>query len=154
VQARVEAGQNAFDAENPSGAPPNFHKLSALGLPIYITTNYDDFMARAVLARTKQPPRVEICRWHDRPVDPLGKYRRDEPSVADPLVFHLHGHVSNASSMLVTEDDYVDFMVSLANRGSKEVPVLPHWVRRVLGMTTLLFIGYSLEDWNFRVLMR
>jgi hypothetical protein len=154
VRARIEEGQRQFAQEDASGVPANFHRLAALDLPIYITTNYDDFMARAVLARTRKPARVEISRWHDRLLEPLGKYRPDEPTAGEPLVFHLHGHVSDDSSMLVTEDDYVDFMVSLANRGPKQVPVLSHWVRRALGMTTLLFIGYSLEDWNFRVLMR
>jgi hypothetical protein len=154
VKARIVDGQQQFGQEDPSGVPTNFRRLAELELPIYITTNYDDFMARAVVARTQREARLEISRWHDRLLEPLGKYRPDEPTVADPLVFHLHGHVSNDSSMLVTEDDYVDFMVSLANRGPKQVPVLPHWVRRALGMTTLLFVGYSLEDWNFRVLMR
>ena len=154
VKAYIQEGQQRFSDEDSSGVPLNFSRLATLDLPIYITTNYDDFMARAVTARLQRPARVEICRWHDRLIDELGKYRRDEPTGADPLVFHLHGHVSNDSSMLVTEDDYVDFMVSLANRGAKEVPVLSHWVRRALGLTTLLFIGYSLEDWNFRVLMR
>lgn len=32
--------------------------------------------------------------------------------------------------------------------------MIPHFVRRALGNTNLLFIGYSLEDWNFRVLLR
>ena len=111
---------------------PTSAGFATLDLPIYITTNYDDFMARAVRARTQRPARVEISRWHDRLLEPLGKYRREEPTAADPLVFHLHGHVSHDSSLLVTEDDYIDFMVSLANRGPKQVPVLPHWVRRGL----------------------
>ncbi len=154
VRARIMQGQQLFAAEDQSGVPLNFKRLADLDLPIYITTNYDEFMGRAVVFRTKQSVRMEICRWHDRLIESLGKYRTDEPTPAEPLVFHLHGHVSVPSSMLVTEDDYVDFMVSLANRGPKEVPVLPHWVRRALGTTTLLFVGYSLADWNFRVLMR
>ena len=154
VRDRIQAGQDGHDAEHPSEVPANFVRLAGLHLPIYITTNYDDFMARAVRARTQKAARVEICRWHDRLVDSLGKYRRDEPTEDDPLVFHLHGHLETPESLLVTEDDYIDFMVSLANRGPKDVPVLPHWVRRALARTSLLFIGYGLEDWNFRVLMR
>jgi hypothetical protein len=154
IRDRIQEGQDRYDAEQPGAAPANFVRLAALNLPIYITTNYDDFMGRAVLARYQKPARVEICRWHDRLIESLGKYRRDEPVATDPLIFHLHGHVQTPESLLVTEDDYIDFMVSLANRGPKDVPVLPHWVRRALARTSLLFIGYGLEDWNFRVLMR
>jgi SIR2-like domain len=154
VRDRIQEGQDRHDADHPSEVPTNFVRLAALNLPIYITTNYDDFMARAVRARIQKSARVEICRWHDRLIESLGKYRRDEPVNTDPLIFHLHGHVQTPESLLVTEDDYIDFMVSLANRGPKDVPVLPHWVRRALARTSLLFIGYGLEDWNFRVLMR
>ena len=44
--------------------------------------------------------------------------------------------------------------MSLAKRDLVTDPVLPHRVRRALAQTTLLFVGYSLNDWNFRVLFR
>jgi hypothetical protein len=77
VRDRIQEGQDRHDADHPSEVPTNFVRLAALNLPIYITTNYDDFMARAVRARIQKSARVEICRWHDRLIESLGKYRRD-----------------------------------------------------------------------------
>lgn len=137
-----------------NGLPANHLHLARLELPIYITTNYDDFLHRAIGMHGGSPSR-EICRWHDQLLTTLGPYPETSPTPAEPMVFHLHGHVTTPSSILLTEDDYVDFTVSLARRRSTQKnSLIPHRVRRALGDTNLLFIGYSLEDWNFRVLMR
>jgi SIR2-like domain len=137
-----------------SDKPPRNHLLLAsLDLPIYITTNYDNYMEGALQAIGNLEPTVDICRWNDRLVDELPTYRQSEPSAKSPTIFHMHGHTSWRNSILVTEDDYIDFTVSLAQRDAKD-PVIPHFVRRALGNSSLLFVGYSLEDWNFRVLMR
>jgi SIR2-like domain len=122
-------------------------------LPIFITTNYDTFLQRALAATGTHVPRVEICRWKGELLKEIPRYASAKPTSREPLVFHLHGHTDTEASILVTEDDYIDFTVSLAHRTDKD-PVIPHWIRRALSWTTLLFIGYSLEDWNFRVLMR
>ena len=66
----------------------------------------------------------------------------------------MHGDISDFSSLLVTDDDYIDFTVSLGQRAQGKDAIIPHWIRRALTDTTLLFVGYSLEDMNFRVLMR
>jgi len=144
----------AAAVEELGGEPPRNHfLLASLDLPILITTNYDDYVERALKAIGGLEPTVDICRWNDRLVDELPTYRLTEPSSEAPAVFHMHGHMSRRNSILITEDDYIDFMVSLGQRDAKD-PVIPHFVRRALGNSSLLFVGYSLEDWNFRVLMR
>jgi hypothetical protein len=155
IQEKILRSQRKFDGGDRAKVPQNYTRLAALSLPIYLTTNYDDFLARAISAHTGQKAWVEISRWSDRLAEELGRYPTRQPSADSPLLFHLHGVADNVSSIVATEDDYIDFMVSLANRGMKERDgVLPHWVRRALAQTTLLFVGYSMNDWNFRVLMR
>jgi len=67
--------------------------LADLPLPVYLTTNYDDFMTQALTSRHRDA-KTEYCRWN--------KYIREEPTifdltpgliptVANPVVFHLHG---------------------------------------------------------------
>jgi hypothetical protein len=104
------------------------------------------------LQNRKRDPKQELCRWN--------KYVEQEspsvfasgyvPSIASPLVYHLHGHLDLPQSMLLTEDDYLDFLVHLAS----DQALLPPAIRTALAGTSLLFIGYSLSDWNFRVLFR
>ena len=155
VCQRLKTAQDRA-VESLGGNPPQNHvMLARLGLPVYVTTNYDEYLERAVAVQRGANPTVETCRWSDRLAGELPKYGRAEPTRTMPTIFHLHGHMSRPSSVLITEDDYIDFTVSLAQRAvNKMDPVIPHFVRRALGNTNLLFVGYSLEDWNFRVLMR
>jgi len=145
---------------------PNFedpyepHRVLAdLPLPIYITTNYDDFLFRA-LSRTEyapgknKNPRRELCKWNQQIGGGRAKPRKRPPrldgDVENPIVFHLHGHMGLAESMVLTEDDYLDFLINLA----KDNELLPARIQEAFTGTSLLFVGYSLNDWNFRVLFR
>jgi hypothetical protein len=68
--------------------------LAGLPLPIYMTTNYDPFMTKALEAAGKKPRR-ELCRWNYFLKDTPSIFDKDpgyEPSVQEPVVFHLHGH--------------------------------------------------------------
>ena len=155
VRTRLQEAQNRAAEALEGGPPPNHLMLARLGLPLYVTTNYDDYLERALVAVRPAEPVVEICRWNDRLASELPKYRREEPTQATPTIFHLHGHMRHPNSLVITQDDYIDFTVSLAQRAVNKVdPVIPHFVRRALGNTNLLFVGYSLEDWNFQVLLR
>ncbi len=139
-----------------SGNQPH-HVLAKLNLPLYLTTNYDDFMAEALKAQDKQPI-VEICRWKDT-LEPIACNvfnehldENYEPSSMKPMVYHLHGHYTELKSMVLTEDDYVDFLIELVKKNLDSF--LPDCVFSQLVKHPLLFIGYSLNDWNFRVLYR
>jgi hypothetical protein len=125
--------------------------LADLPLPVYMTTNYDSFMVQALEERGKKP-KQEFCHWN--------KYIKDIPSVFDdtvfdpdlsnPVVFHLHGHIRTPESIVLTEDDYLDFLVNI----SRDPLMLPPRIQRALTGASLLFIGYRIADWNFRVLFR
>ena len=49
--------------------------LARLPLPVYITTNYDEFMVQALSGQHKDPKR-ELCQWNE--------LVRGSPSVLDP----------------------------------------------------------------------
>lgn len=130
--------------------------LANLNLPVYVTTNYDDFMVQALTRHHRDPKRV-LCQWNraardyvkDNPTV-LEENPTYKPTVANPVVFHLHGYVPVAESLVLTEDDYMDFLVNM----STERDLIPAPVARALTGTSLLFIGYKISDWNFRVLLR
>jgi hypothetical protein len=65
-------------------------------------------------------------------------------------VYHLHGADTVENSIVITEDDYLDFLAALR---SHTTTMLPPPVYQALS-TTCLFAGYSLADWTFRVLFR
>lgn len=139
------------------------HRLLAdLPLPVYITTNYDDFMVQALrraeyaVGFNKVPIR-EVCRWNKHiesrlkgKPNVLKSTNRSKINVQTPVVFHLHGHTELAESMVLTEDDYLDFLVNI----SKDEDLLPPRIQEAMVGSSLLFLGYRLSDWNFRVLFR
>ncbi len=130
--------------------------LAALPLPVYVTTNYDNFMFQALEHRHKRPCRV-VCAWNKHiryNVPPEHRSVFDEerdfaPTPDRPVVFHMHGAAEWPESMVLTEDDYLEFLVNLAKEN-----LLPQQIERALTSSSLLFVGYAIADLNFRVLFR
>lgn len=143
-----------FKEKNPKinfNEPTQPHRvLAELPISTYITTNYDDFMARALRARYRDP-KEEICRWNSQVKNRMSLFDEDyKPTPANPVVFHLHGHMRDAYSCVLTEDDYLDFMVNVAH----DAAIIPEPIQQAITQTSLLFIGYRLADWNFRVVLQ
>lgn len=135
--------------------------LAQLPLPVYLTTNYDDFMITA-LRRRVAGARREVARWRKSLLNEEDSAfdAGYTPTPQDPVVFHLHGHTGIPRTMVATEDDYVDFLVNiskdLANSptGPGMRAILPLRIRRAITNHMLLFVGYGLADINFRVVLR
>jgi len=133
--------------------------LASLPFELYITTNYDRLLERALAPRN---PMVVV----QTPSTLEGRALVDEWSLAPsgqrrPLVYKIHGSFKDPvadgggppkehSPVIITEDDYIDFLTLL---GSKEHGV-PKKIGEMLKDSDLLFLGYSLEDWDFRALYK
>jgi hypothetical protein len=73
-----------------------------------------------------------------------------EPRPSEPVIYHLHGHVSLPESLVLTDDDYLDFLLTAFS----DRMLIPAPIQAALAGQSLLFIGYRLYDWNFRMLFR
>ena len=123
-------------------------------IKVFLTTNYDDFMTRALEREGKQPV-TAVCPWYfGADTDPHTKIDRDyEPRAEKPLIYHLHGSFRYDASLVLAEQDYVEFLVNLArDLGRDDRRVVPVQILPALTRHPLLFIGYSLRDWTFRML--
>ncbi len=168
LAALSEAGARLRAAE-----PSEPHRvLASLGCPLYVTTNPDDLLADALRevpapppAERRVDPQVELCRWHDdidmskfvfagagRQSAPAEEGDGYTPSAERPLVYHLFGHLSVPDSLVLTEDNYFDYLIGVSRKG-KENPI-PTYVRAALARTALLFVGFKIDDWDFRVFFR
>jgi SIR2-like domain len=124
--------------------------LAGLPLPVYITTDYHNFMFAALKSCLKDA-RQEICRWNDLvKTAPSAFDSGFEPNVANPVVFHFYGRAAVQESLVLTEDDYLEFLVET----SKEAKRIPPRIQEAFTKTSLLFLGYRLTDLEFRVLLR
>jgi hypothetical protein len=141
--------------------PPDFEArddphgvLAGLPLPVYVTTNYDDFMVQALKAQKNRDVRRDWCRWNDPDEEGLRKPSVLDgiytPNVANPIVYHLYGCLDELDSLVLTEDDYLDFLVQT----STDTKVIPPRIQQAFVKASLLFLGYRPTDMDFRVLLR
>jgi SIR2-like domain len=131
--------------------------LAKLPFPVYLTTNYDDLLFSAIEHHgrsSNRRPVFEVCKWNRSPSIKSSLFKRGstfKPSAQTPVIYHLHGHKSMLDSLVLTEDDYLDFLVNM----SKDINAfLPPRIQEAVTASSVLFVGYGLADTNFRVLFR
>ncbi|MCX6081801.1 MAG: CHAT domain-containing protein [Chloroflexi bacterium] len=136
-------------ALNRANDPLDPHKaLAELPLPIYITANQDNLLESALKAAGREP-RAFLCPWNEHVEKDQGEYT-DDPTPEKPLVFHLFGCWDNPESIVLTEDNYFDFLIGVTSNKD----IIPEQVRVALSDSGLLFLGFQTEEWDFRVLYR
>jgi hypothetical protein len=139
------------------------------GKPRYqliVTTNYDDALERAFVAAGQPFDLFTYVAFGEN----IGKFVHTAPGVKPrvvgtpkrftdpileqrPVIMKIHGAVdrvdSKRDSYVITEDHYIDYLQR--TEISKLVPLslVPS-----LQASHFLFLGYSLRDWNLRVILQ
>jgi len=123
--------------------------LSRLDCPIYLTTNPDSLLTDALRADGKTPREV-LCRWHEDVALPADALLADSytPTAQEPLVFQLFGHLIEPDSVVLTEDDYFNYLIGFTRMQNRPQPSV---VLEKLTTSTLMFLGFKVDDWDFRV---
>jgi len=142
-----------------AGEPPDFSDplephaaLAELPISIFLTTNYDDFLVQA-LRHAGKDPQIALYPWNSSIRSDNGPFARSSgwnPRPEKPLVYHLHGTLAEPASIVVTEDDYLEFGASLIRHRTW----LPPSIQKALTTKSLLFLGYRLRDSTFRLMFR
>lgn len=136
--------------------------LAELPLSIYLTTCHHEFLEHALVQTGHKQPVSEIFYWHDglKHIPSIFIEKPDyTPSVERPLVYHLFGRDDRPESLVLTEDDHLDYLVKLATlnhevKFAEKALDIPVCVSMALTGTALLLLGYSIYDWDFRVLFK
>jgi hypothetical protein len=126
-----------------------FAVLARLPITIYVTAAQNDLISDA-LREAGKDPHVDFCRWHDDLVDLPGPEPDFVPDLQRPLVYHLFGRLEYPESLVLTEDNYFDFLISI----KKNKELVPLVVKRALSDAGLMFLGFQLDAWNFRIMFR
>jgi len=129
-----------------------FLVLAEQPLPIYLTTSYHNFIEVALRQAGKEP-RTEICRWHSGLEGIPSVFEDDyQPTKEEPLVYHLHGFDAYPGSLVLTEDDHMEFLVAISQNIGRDTDPIPRRVRQAMADSSLVLLGYTLCNWDFRVL--
>jgi SIR2-like domain len=134
--------------------------------PLFVTTNYDRALERALMDAGEAPDVVSyVSLGRDRGkflhrtadgrasvIDTPNAYA-DVPVEGRAVILKIHGEVehgpaSEADSYVVSEDDHIAYLVETGIGG-----VLPVTLAARLRRSHFLFLGYGLVDWSFRVFL-
>lgn len=140
----------------PSGMEDPLRVLAKLPLKIYVTTSYYNFIERALEAEGKKP-RTQVCFWSGGKMSARTEHAPDplyEPTDTEPAVYHLFGLEDYPQTLVLSEDDYMNFLISVVEDNNTQNPVVPLRLREGLAESRLLLLGYHTKDWDFRVLFR
>jgi hypothetical protein len=131
--------------------------LARLPFELIVTTNFDRLMERAL---------DEIGRPYELVEQPLEGFETDAQEdlllrLSKPkgvILYKLHGtfplkgqSAQSGSRIIITEEDYIKFLTVIGREDERGVPGL---IKSRIIDSTLLFLGYSLEDWDFRTLFK
>jgi hypothetical protein len=125
---------------------PILHALAELDFPLVITTNYDKLFERALVVADKDP---QLSVYSKSGVEPTVNY---EPTCREPLLLKIHGDVDHQESIVVTDEDYIHFILRMGDIDPFKPASLS--VRAHLLSWPTLFVGYSLLDYNLRLLFQ
>ncbi|SRR6266487_2566192 len=141
--------------------------LAELPAPqLIVTTNYDDLIERAFIEAGK-PFDLVIHPTDRKEVEASvlwWEHGTKEPKIVTPntldidletkiVIYKMHGSVDRLldkwHSYVVSEEDYIDFLSRMTTQTAVPALFASHFRPR-----QFLFLGYSLSDWNFRVVLR
>ncbi|HLO15334.1 MAG TPA: SIR2 family protein [Anaerolineales bacterium] len=140
----------------PQGVEDPLRLLARLPLSIYITTSCHSFLERALEAENKKP-RTQVCFWGGGRSRAKAEHWPDpdfEPTPMNPAVYHLYGLENYPQTLVLSEDDYMNFLISVAEDTNTQNPIIPLKLREVLAESRLILLGYHMQDWEFRTLFR
>ena len=164
-----------FDADYP---PNSLHTLLASLPPmlrargarhqLIVTANYDDAIERAFAAAGEE---FDLVWYEAKPRDDFrGRFIHrppngepvviEQPNDYDPLrleertvILKLHGAVdredAKRDSYVITEDDYIQYLLAYGDTSLG----IPKTLGAAMEDSHFLFLGYSMRDWNLRVIL-
>lgn len=139
-----------------ANAAEPYRVLAGLPIPIFITANPDALLVDALREAGKDPQEA-ICPWSEAIQQPVAPKLADptyKPSVEAPLVYYLFGALSQPDSLVLTEDDYFNFLIWVSkDRTRGEGAKILKDVSKAWSSNALLFLGFQVMDWDFRVLL-
>lgn len=126
---------------------PNNIYTELAALPFYLTiiTTPDDLFCQA-LREVKKVPFTRSYNLRRKSPEVI-----DEPTVDNPLIFHLYGNLDVPGSLILTENNLLDFLVAVSSKN----PPLPEYILSELRErnNTLLFLGFGFKHWYLRILL-
>jgi hypothetical protein len=122
-----------------------YRNLAAL--PFYFAViSTPDFMFSQALRERDKNHIIASYNFNGREIDLVEMGNRDRP-----LLFYLYGNVNEPQSLVLTEDDLLNFLTKIVSKN----PALPKNIVSELQEKnkTFLFLGFGFKHWYLRILL-
>lgn len=140
----------AVDTDGVSDKEPSsaLKALARLPFPLVITTNYDHLFENSLRAPgIDKRPNVSVYNK-----DAFAVTKDYEHSIQRPFVYKIHGDIEEENSIVITDEDYIHFILRMSSKDPFNP--IPDTFRFFFKKWSTLFIGYSLLDYNLRLLFK
>ena len=136
-----------FFRTTPYGPGPLHVELAQCPFGLILTTCHDDLFTRALHGHNKAPSR----NWYHYRGEPReNKEISGTLSPNFPIVYHLFGTFDDPNSLVLSENDLLDFITAIIS----DRPKLPDSLRNALHNKTFLFVGFGIRYWYIRVILK
>jgi hypothetical protein len=124
-------------------------KLATLPFSLIVTTCQDELMIQALTAAGKAPTAQRYNLRGDKLDNPEFMLTNSPQS---PVVFRLFGDAADPSSLVLSENDVLDFLIAFVS----ERPPVPNSLLRALKRVgqSFLFVGFGIRQWELRLLLK
>lgn len=145
----------AWETER-GAVPADPHEtLARLDCPLYVVAHPWNLLEKALKQQGKDPV-VKVCPW--RPDERTRDWKPELTTMEDgfvgtkdqPLVYHIFGSLEEPDSLVITEDDYLEFVAGVSGPNKP----IPSYVSSRVKRSALMLLGFGLEDLDIRVLLR
>jgi len=154
-----------FDSRDMRPTPLHHFLAAVANNLMVVTTNYDTLLEQAfteagkpydvVVYPADNPEIANGVFWWEHGRDSPRKLKSNEIDTEElankNVIYKMHGSVRHGAqqwdSFVITEEDYILFLSKMRN-------AVPPAFRAHFSERAFLFLGYGLQDWNLRVLLK
>lgn len=175
--SRAELIQQVYSALDNKAPSPIVKALAKMNFQYIITTNYDNLFEEALRNAGRENFKKGIYKpnkANGKP-DPTLDVPLEKITYQEPFLYKIHGDIEDVyasdngtrryepskDAIVLTDEDYIHFILRMAEKSSLNEGVnfnpIPSAFTQVLADPndiTIVFIGYSLLDYNLRLLFK
>jgi len=141
---------------------PLLSMLAELPFKLIITTNYDRLLEQALKLKKVSFKKIIQKTKGFSETKKSREWCESFEGYDGLILYKIHGSFlgkrrinddiesRDSSPIIITEEDYIEFLTIVG----KENIGIPRFILKKIIPSTLLFLGYSLEDWDFRTIYK
>jgi hypothetical protein len=117
-------------------------------IPLSVRAGIDNIEER-LLDNPGVPALDTIRAWRESVQTAPSELNKQPWDTNTPVLYYVYGKALYEKTWVLTEDDFFDYLIRHST-----YKLLPKMVGEKLVAGSLLFLGFSLDDWKFRILFR